>query len=78
MTFLAVVSSQLPSSSIGLSSVLCKFSHIFFIRVLPPPLDGVTRGGPPPPPSDAAVSIGVARGALGARVTPRAEKKWGD
>ena len=38
MTFLAVVSSQLPSSDIVLSSVLCKFSHkkfSFFIQVTP-------------------------------------------
>jgi len=45
--FVALVSSQLPSSDIMLSSVLCKFSH-FFNRVSP--MDGVTRGGPPLPP----------------------------
>jgi len=37
MTFQAVVSSQLSSSHIMLYSVLCKFSHIFFMRVSPFP-----------------------------------------
>jgi len=32
------------------SSVLCKFSHIFFHSGVTP-LDGVTRGDPPPPPA---------------------------
>jgi len=51
MTFLAVVSSPLPSSHVvyrRLSSVLSKFSHKKFFRVSPSPVDGVNRNGPPP------------------------------
>jgi len=51
ITFLAIVSSQLPPSYVVCplcTSVLSKFGHIFFHSGVTP-LEGITRGGPPPP-----------------------------